>query len=352
MRSEQPPYPEYGCLFFCLENRELGFVLLEPLLYKLLANDPEYGIDSPAFFLCLSLKGSAWFFEPFKHPLMAYDEITNDTKKEEGLFQLLQDKLQWSDVECAFQEVFLGGKALAKDAVCSCNMRFCVKSITGPPLLYKYSNFSKKRAKDFLLNNSLFLAAPNSFNDPYECPFDERKEEMDKMGLTCFSTCGDSIIMFSHYAEEHRGMCLVFDPHCLGPVKNSQNKELHSSIRRVFYFDSFPTFDENVEPARIATQKHSHWAYESEYRLFAGRPAPSGVYSFDPRAIVGVIFGSRMIGKNKKHIYKLSMRRNHPIKFWQASKCTGEYQLNIDEVEYNQRSRVWAKVGEEQCKEG
>lgn len=347
MSIEQLPYPEYGCLYLYLGYRELGFILLEPLLHKLLVNAPEYETNEPAYFLCFSLKGSAWFADPFKHPLMAYDEITNDTQKEEGLFQLLQNQLQWSDVEQAFQEVFSGGKALAKDVVCSSNVRFCVKSVEGPPLLYKYSSFSKKRAKDFVLNNSLFLASPGSFNDPYECPFEERKEEMSHIGLSCFSNCGNSIIMFSHYAEEHRGMCLVFDPHYLGSLKNTKNKDLHSSVRRVFYFDSFPVFDEHASPARIATQKHSHWAYENEYRLFAGRPAPSGVYCFDPNALVGVVFGSRMSEKHKQQINKLAKKRTLPLKFWQASKCAGEYRLNIHEVEYDKKSRVWAKVEEE-----
>jgi hypothetical protein len=37
------------------------------------------------------------------------------------------------------------------------------------------------------------------------------KSLADKVGVCCFSTVGDDVLMFSHYADSHRGCCLEFD---------------------------------------------------------------------------------------------------------------------------------------------
>ncbi|MEX1098230.1 MAG: DUF2971 domain-containing protein [Planctomycetales bacterium] len=72
-------------------------------------------------------------------------------------------------------------------------------------------------------------------------------------------------MLWSHYAEKHRGVCLGFDV-------------LRASVERVQYETNrlFAEFDESGEPfglsnelrAKLRTTKCQEWAYEREWRIF------------------------------------------------------------------------------------
>ena len=120
-------------------------------------------------------------------------------------------------------------------------------------MLYKYTGNSSQAISN-IKNHALWFNTVNSFNDPfdiypvYKMDEEERQQAMvlfqklkdmnmefaetftaeelsvlerfqdrcmpvenSKSGVTCFSEERDNIIMWSHYANSHKGICLGFD---------------------------------------------------------------------------------------------------------------------------------------------
>jgi hypothetical protein len=82
----------------------------------------------------------------------------------------------------------------------------------------------------------------------------------------CQSALADVPLMWSHYAQSHRGLCLEF----------STQNELFCGALPVVYRDTYPLFDlaDSSEDAALAVllTKSDDWRYESEFRLIATAP--------------------------------------------------------------------------------
>jgi hypothetical protein len=82
------------------------------------------------------------------------------------------------------------------------------------------------------------------------------------LGVMCFSQVCDDILMWSHYADCHRGMVIEFDAKRFG----GDMDVVEYSTERASYN---PVFDvEGFEHwARVMRRKSRHWSYEKELRL-------------------------------------------------------------------------------------
>ncbi|HTU10007.1 MAG TPA: DUF2971 domain-containing protein [Allosphingosinicella sp.] len=126
-----------------------------------------------------------------------------------------------------------------------------------------------------LQHRRLKIARINDLNDPFEffpaCP-DRKGRDMirdfkqrahDAIGLLCFSKDRKNPVLWSHYAEGHKGMCFGFDI----PKEH---------VREVRYISTRPIVDmerlfTNMESGHAEIQrwlnvKFEHWAYEQEWR--------------------------------------------------------------------------------------
>ena len=118
----------------------------------------------------------------------------------------------------------------------------------------------------------------NSLNDPYELSgyiVDDEKKETIRLfkefvsgsyGIICFSNSYQSPLMWSHYADRHRGICLGFDVH-------------EDNCFDVFYSDSMIEFQEKFKRPvnsftledlqKILSLKYIEWKQEDECRIFS-----------------------------------------------------------------------------------
>lgn len=130
---------------------------------------------------------------------------------------------------------------------------------------YGLQNIRKKRVK---------ASRINELNDPFElyaCKmssasdrrrFEYLKSEFDKRkAIICFSRDKHNPVMWSHYADRHRGICLGFD------VDKSMLIDVRYTPSRL---DVTGLDDEGLFGAVVAT-KFSHWKYEREVRVFCDR---------------------------------------------------------------------------------
>lgn len=122
---------------------------------------------------------------------------------------------------------------------------------------------------------------------------EQRINEVNKIGICCFSENDDKLLMWSHYADKHQGVCLTFDI--------DEDNSIFLIPYSVEYRATYPQVNfirerGYLKPKRflIAT-KSLEWSYEAEVRVVRDdtRPPYRGAVNFNKRALVAVKFGYR-----------------------------------------------------------
>lgn len=156
----------------------------------------------------------------------------------------------------------------------------------------------------------------------------------------------DNVVMWSHYADEHRGV--VFKLRCIDEIDNTL-----LAARRVIYTNSFASFlsaeqyamhltgERPVDLAplcwEIAFIKHSDWAYEKEWRVHLAlldEPAGDGytTYSEDERVFEAIYLGCRMQPDAIANMVDLIRKSLPNTKIFRANKSTREFALSFTEI--------------------
>jgi hypothetical protein len=167
--------------------------------------------------------------------------------------------------------------------------------VTIPAIIYRYMQFHPDRIHALLAEGKLFMPCPAMFNDPFDCSLDElTRLTFIESAIGCFSTKPDNVLMFSHYADNHRGICVGFYTQRLIDSLSTMNTPLRADIRPVWYLSKIPTLSLDIQPALCATYKCDIWSYEHEFRIFMVKGSSlsvSGLFFFDREAIAEVIYG-------------------------------------------------------------
>jgi hypothetical protein len=249
-----------------------------------------------------------------------------------------------------------------------------------PRTLYRY--VSCTRAEQILAETTLYFSSPGMFNDPFDCrlrpSFDVPKKDLlaiarqlaqgqfpsasrqqqrdllrkaqprirtdffekaysnwermvlDNSGILCLSEKRDDILMWSHYAGGHSGVCLEF--------KYDPGEKFLGYALPVHYADEFPEvsvkqiFDgqqDHVTFAKMAfLTKSAHWSYEKEWRLIDLVPGVRK-YRFPAELLTGLILGNRMTGEQTHKIRKLAAQWSRPPTMYQAHRKDRQFALDI-----------------------
>ncbi len=201
-------------------------------------------------------------------------------------------------------------------------------------VLYQYRSISSPERMQYLFDllrkGSVRFSAPSEFNDPFDCCPTHLSELPDDafphavgdamnlglqaalsklLGVWCLTPHPDRMLMWSHYADQHRGVCIGFDAEVLArrsPV-NDLGHSAFVPVRRVAYMDKRPDAD---DPDAIFV-KSPEWRYEDEYRVVSHR-APGtpvwgpGVWSVPVEAIVDIVFGARIVPDKVREIAEVA----------------------------------------------
>lgn len=242
----------------------------------------------------------------------------------------------------------------------------------GSNKLYRYQPFQSrdadkmKRLEDLFAKNQCYMVSPLWFNDPFDCktlftmrgstPYHLEKfikkltgrspspkgvnvdalkqgvrRVVEKAGMLCLTEHRDNILMWSHYADGHRGFCIQLDM----PL-------IKKNLVQVTYRHDYPTFKEfvHLEPNDIVkfllARKSDEWAYEGEWRviLHAERgleEVKSRPVSLPPNSLTGVIFGCNMLESDRDQIRKWVSQRETAtaFEFHEAVRKEDEYGVEI-----------------------
>lgn len=167
-----------------------------------------------------------------------------------------------------------------------------------------------------------------------------QKEEIDKVlknsGVFCFSKLNDNILMWSYYSEDHRGVCIEYDP-----LKDEQLCELLLPLRYTDDYIKFNYLTDQAGPKNAILQKAKCWEHEKEFRMIWPEKAGT-VLKLNPQAITSVILGCNFnirhkdpekevefAKKRKELLDLLNEPRYSHVKIKQCTLADNEYKLII-----------------------
>lgn len=118
--------------------------------------------------------------------------------------------------------------------------------------------------------------------------------------VCCFTTDLRNEIMWAHYADSNKGVCLEFDL--------STTPELHEKIFPVEYNDTFPVINSMDDLPEALLRKRTAWQYEKEWRILTN---VRGGKPFDKSALTAIYFGCKVIENKIDEIRNLMIASNY-----------------------------------------
>lgn len=127
------------------------------------------------------------------------------------------------------------------------------------------------------------LANPNAFIEKGMCLAREG------IKICCFSTICDNLLMWAHYADKHKGICLQFD--ITEDNSNALDSLMHVQYTNVNYSFNY-IHDSDGYIRKLVCTKALDWAYEKEIRV--SKPVMEGnICYYNPRMLKSVILGCK-----------------------------------------------------------
>jgi Protein of unknown function (DUF2971) len=154
---------------------------------------------------------------------------------------------------------------------------------------------------------------------------------LNDVKVLCLTRAFSNILMWSHYADNHRGALILF-----GPVSTDSQFRIARSVR---YTDDLPyTYDPDIIPKLFSGQvsstdpdlldsamnkvvftKATAWSYEDEFRILAGsgfNPDKEIEFNgFNMADVVAVIFGARS-NREQDRAIALAASKHYPAAKW------------------------------------
>ncbi|WP_196486986.1 DUF2971 domain-containing protein [Burkholderia vietnamiensis] len=220
-------------------------------------------------------------------------------------------------------------------------------------MLYKFLGDNSEHDRDFetLSRKEFFASSYASLNDPWDAPGNFLSPDLMKnlpnsiskklakdlfdginnYGIYCLSVGNSSQLMWAHYANSWRGLCIEY---------KYDKKDFVDELTRVFGSDvligALPmrysssaeylgvTDFKKKNPYEIVRnllgQKYIDWAHEKEFRLFFNR---SGLFHMPPSMMSGVYLGHAMHESQKEKYIALFSSRGIPV--WEARPDTNNF---------------------------
>ena len=137
-----------------------------------------------------------------------------------------------------------------------------------------------------------------------------RRDQLERVGIVSLSREGTNVLMWSHYAELHKGFVLEFRIPVLGEKRDLVYATDRLLPFPVKYQQGRPTIRVGIElpqdlVERIVLTKSQEWKYEAEERVI-DHLRPPGIYPYRRDEILcTVIAGMKMEFSNRKELAEL-----------------------------------------------
>ncbi len=251
-----------------------------------------------------------------------------------------------------------------------------------PPFLYKYSGISQPRLgrmRELIVDSLLYFPSPSSFNDPFDCrlPVDFRapahvieqywrrwvreaypgltarqyrpriqqkiheartpagqKNQLEAFwrtlyanGIVCLAKDPASTLMWSYYAEGHRGIAIRFNTTIENlPWITANFFPLEVRYQAEFPYINFYRTSDYERIARALGTKSLAWEHEGEWRFVR---KCFGYLSVPPAMIDGVVLGLRTSAQDEASIRGWLAHRSPKIELLRVKNCPNSFNLQV-----------------------
>ncbi|MEJ2744166.1 MAG: DUF2971 domain-containing protein [bacterium] len=270
---------------------------------------------------------------------------------------------------------------------------FCPNS-SFPEYLYKYRSWSDASHRRLLTHNEIYFAAAKELNDPFEAIIpvrhdllskrqklkiiekhikienpnaakkeirkraeiilaeghyrdpenlaETRRQKISRFGIFSVAEVEDNLLMWSHYADSHKGFCVGFDVSGLKDYfQGSPDHNMAIELHRIKYYKRPPMINQykvnprHTEEAVVESiiMKSSDWAYEKEYRFIAFDDVNVPL-RLDDGVIKKVILGCKIPQRDEAEIIQLLKSRSCKVELLKAIMKNGQSGLDITVVPY------------------
>jgi len=241
-------------------------------------------------------------------------------------------------------------------------------------IIYKYIDFDTGINK-ILACKSLRFTNPIEFNDPFDCDEklislnitgkflsdfisrhepDKNREEKRRLlkemsrdtnrfmsifsaklqkqkelfRVSCFSKTDKEILMWSHYAKKHSGICIGFQ-------KSGFNGKPDSVVAEVKYLVEYKPFNYDTNNSEAIkgwlTTKSDKWIYEEEVRLINNKKKE--IIFFNQDQVKEIIFGCKVEESEiLQTIQKLKIFGYNQSEFYRMVKMKNCFKLNKEKI--------------------
>jgi hypothetical protein len=154
---------------------------------------------------------------------------------------------------------------------------------------------------------------------------DKNPRTYEKIGVVCLAEEPDNILMWSHYSNGHRGICLEFDTKYF-PLNDSLR------LHRVQYKRNYPIIKlvsllsrTLLYPTPLVT-KSTRWKYEREWRLLSEHGDTA--IKYDIHALKAIYFGCAMSKPDIDRILRLPAKS--VPRLYQMKRSEKEFKLEYE----------------------
>lgn len=142
--------------------------------------------------------------------------------------------------------------------------------------------------------------------------------------ICCFTERYDNKLMWSHYANKHEGICLIYN--------FEKDTKIKDRLFPVEYKNEFPNIESPKEDMIALLRKTTDWEYEKEWRIVS---MAQGKAKINKKALIGIIFGCNTTRQNKQLVIDAcNSLQNGEFKFYQMEKDKYNYKINLTDFEF------------------
>lgn len=162
----------------------------------------------------------------------------------------------------------------------------------------------------------------------------------ERNGVACFTTKNDNLLMWAHYADAHRGICLAY---------RAKYEPFVGKLHYVNYVREVPHVSYamcNNEPGaddllRILYRTKSYeWHYEEEWRAFYDRP--NRLFEYPVGILKGIYLGARVRREIVDGLREIFRDRRDEVEFYRGRLSTTRFRIEFDAIEYEDLKSVYA----------
>jgi hypothetical protein len=160
---------------------------------------------------------------------------------------------------------------------------------------------------------------------------EEELRKTHQTGVLCLSAKFDSLLMWSHYADQHRGVCVEYDvsgvAKALRKVSYGESRRVSAKDIRDWLVGDDKLARSSIDRACLLT-KSKEWAYEQEWRLLG----PVGLRDCGLK-LKSVTFGMRCTLIRQYTIVKALDNGRQNIDYFEMTQQDDRFQLDRSPVD-------------------